>query len=91
VFEDLIPEVSDRLLHQPMQEDMPGLGQHYCVTCARYFVSDNAIQVHFKTKEHKKRFKVISKEEPYSIEEAERAGGLRAAANAPKRMRPEAS
>ena len=64
---------------------MPGLGQHYCVPCARYFVSDKAIDAHYKTKEHKKRFKICNTEEPYSIEEAERAAGLRPAANAPKR------
>jgi bud site selection protein 20 len=89
VYEDLVPAVSEKLLHQPVQEEMPGLGQHYCVTCARYFISDQAIQVHFRTKEHKKRFKVVKNEVPYSIEEAEKAGGLRAAANAPKKVRPE--
>lgn len=88
VFEDLIPEITHKLLNQPNQEDMPGLGQHYCVVCARYFISTKAIEQHLKTKEHKKRFKTIKTEEPYSIEEAERAGGLRAAKNAPKRVRP---
>ena len=88
VYEDLIPEVSHKLLNQPMQEEMPGLGQHYCVTCARYFISDQAIKMHNKTKEHKKRFKVCMTEEPYTIEEANRAGGLNPASNAPKRQRP---
>ena len=88
VYEDLLPEMTTQLLHQPMQEDKPGLGQHYCVTCARYFISEPAIQVHYKTKEHKKRFKIVSTETPYSIEEAERAGGLRAAKNAPKKQKP---
>jgi len=46
------------------------------LTCARYFVSQKAINEHFKSKEHKKRFKVTTKEKPYTIEEAERAGGL---------------
>lgn len=87
VFEDLVPEVTQALLNQPMQEELAGLGQHYCVTCARYFISENAIVLHRKTKEHKKRFKIVTKEEPYSIEEAERAGGLRPAANAPKRVK----
>ncbi|TNV86778.1 hypothetical protein FGO68_gene15383 [Halteria grandinella] len=91
VFEDLIPEITHKLLNQPAQEDMPGLGQHYCVTCARYFISSQAKLDHNKTKEHKKRFKTIQTEEPYTIEEAERAGGLRAAKNAPKRVRPAAS
>ena len=58
-----------------MDEYKPGLGQHYCLHCARYFISDSAIQTHFRTKEHKKRMKTC-KEIPYSHEEAERAGGL---------------
>jgi bud site selection protein 20 len=62
VFEDLLPEATHKLLNQPMQEDMPGLAQHYCVTCARYFISDQAIKVHYKTKEHKKRFKIVKTE-----------------------------
>ena len=38
-------------------------------------MTNEAIQMHFKTKEHKKRFKTC-KEIPYTHEEAERAGGL---------------
>ena len=34
------------------------------------------MDVHLKTKEHKKRFKVVTTEKPYSIEESERAGGV---------------
>lgn len=90
VYEDLVPELTNKLLNQPMQEEMPGLGQNYCLTCARYFVTDKAMQVHFRTKEHKKRFKIVQTVEPYTIEEAERAGGLRPASNAPKRVRPQA-
>ena len=71
-----------------MQEDKPGLGQHYCVTCARYFITDQAILVHYKTKEHKKRFKIVTTEIPYTIEEAEKAGGVMAAKNAPKKIKP---
>jgi bud site selection protein 20 len=41
-----------------------------------YFISEAAIKVHFKTKEHKKRFKIVKTEKPYTHEEAERAGGL---------------
>ena len=89
VFEDLLPEATQQLLNQAQQEDKPGLGQYYCVSCARYFISYQAIQVHYKTKEHKKRFKLVKNETPYSIEEAERAGGLMPAKNAPKKERPQ--
>ena len=75
VLDDMQPDNAEKLLNQELDEYKPGLGQHYCLHCARYFISDNAIQTHFKTKEHKKRFKTC-KEIPYSHEEAERAGGL---------------
>ena len=58
-----------------MDDEKPGLGQHYCVTCARYFISQSAQEIHNKTKEHKKRFKVCQ-DEPYTIEESERAAGM---------------
>ncbi len=39
VFEDMQPENIEKLLHQEKNEDLPGLGQFYCVTCARHFIS----------------------------------------------------
>ena len=88
VYEDLLPAVTEQLLNQPQQEDKPGLGQFFCVTCARYFISEQASKDHYKTKEHKKRIKIIKTEVPYSIEEAERAGGVMPAANAKKMIKP---
>ena len=83
VFEDMLEENTERLTHQPMQEDMPGLGQHYCVCCARYMISTLAMDSHLKTKEHKKRLKVVKTEKPYTIEESERVVGLQPAAKKP--------
>ena len=83
VFEDMLPQNTARLLNQPLQEDMPGLGQHYCIACARYFITEAAIKEHHKTKEHKKRFKIITTEKPYTAEEAERAAGLLPAVKRP--------
>ncbi|KAJ7235596.1 hypothetical protein O6H91_Y448300 [Diphasiastrum complanatum] len=40
---------------QPLDEDLPGLGQFYCLHCDRYFGSETAQNDHFKTKRHKKR------------------------------------
>lgn len=51
---------------------MPGLGQHYCIECARYFDSSQALLVHKKGKVHKRRLKNL-REEPYTQEEAEAA------------------
>mmetsp|Transcript_1449 Transcript_1449/g.2537 ORF Transcript_1449/g.2537 Transcript_1449/m.2537 type:complete len:101 (-) Transcript_1449:70-372(-) len=74
----MLPDNSEKLLNQPLDEYKPGLGQHYCLHCARHFISDVAIQNHFRTKEHKKRMKT-TKNIPYSHEEAERAAGLQPA------------
>lgn len=40
VYEDLLPEATKQLINQPVQEEVTGLAQHYCVTCARYFITD---------------------------------------------------
>lgn len=58
-----------------MDLDKPGSAQHYCLHCARYFISEQALQDHFKTKVHKRRLKALELE-PYTIEESERAAGL---------------
>lgn len=58
-----------------MDLDLPGSAQHYCIHCARYFIDDQALNEHFKTKVHKRRLKALELE-PYSIEESERAAGL---------------
>ncbi|KAK2106221.1 hypothetical protein P7K49_015735 [Saguinus oedipus] len=55
--------------------DLPGGGLHRCLACARYFVDSANLKTHFRSKDHKKRLKQLSVE-PYSQEEAERAGGM---------------
>jgi bud site selection protein 20 len=57
------------------KEDVPGGGLHYCLFCARNFIDEANLQIHFKTKYHKKMVKRVN-EEPYSLEEAERAAGM---------------
>jgi bud site selection protein 20 len=54
--------------------DKPGLAQHYCLHCAKYFINDRAMQDHFRTKKHKLRLKALEMD-PYTIEESERAAG----------------
>ena len=34
IHEDLRPENAERLRSQAVDHDLPGLGQHYCLTCA---------------------------------------------------------
>jgi len=72
----MLPDNSKKLLNQPLQEDVAGQAQHYCLSCARHFISDKAMQQHLKTKEHKKRVKKCENEEPYTQAEAERAAGM---------------
>ncbi len=32
------------------------MGKYYCVSCHRYFIGEDVLQKHFKTKAHKRRF-----------------------------------
>lgn len=61
-------------MNQNVDLDTPGFAQFYCLHCAKYFIDDQAMQAHFKTKVHKRRMKALELE-PYSIEESERAAG----------------
>ncbi|GMM34545.1 Bud20 protein [Saccharomycopsis crataegensis] len=75
VYGDLsTPESINQLKNQPLQEDKPGLGQHYCVECAKYFQNSTALASHRKGKVHKRRLKLI-KEGPYTQLEADAAAG----------------
>ena len=38
-----------------LDEDVPGHGKNYCVTCSRYFATPSALQTHSVTKAHKRR------------------------------------
>lgn len=57
IFEEIKPENVDRTVKEltVYDEDRPGLGQFYCLTCARYFVSTDVLNQHTKSKDHKKR------------------------------------
>ena len=39
IVEDLQPEKFLRIQNPEIDENLPGLGQFYCVFCARYFVN----------------------------------------------------
>ena len=38
-----------------LDDDLPGMGQHYCLTCAKHFADESTLEVHQKTKAHKRR------------------------------------
>ncbi|QPG72710.1 hypothetical protein FOA43_000011 [Brettanomyces nanus] len=76
IFEDLSsPESIQKLKHQACDEDKPGLGQYYCVHCAKYFQDNGALAQHLKTKVHKRRVKLL-KVNPFTTLEAEAAAGF---------------
>lgn len=64
----------DEMLNQPVDFEKPGFAQNYCIHCAKYFIDEQAMKDHFRTKVHKRRLKALE-DEPYSVEEAERAAG----------------
>lgn len=55
-------------------QDLPGCGQYYCMTCARHFITQKVMEDHLTSKIHKKRVKLAA-EKPYSQEEANMAAG----------------
>ncbi|KAJ3149172.1 Bud site selection protein 20 [Geranomyces variabilis] len=59
----------------PEDADLPGMGQHYCLQCARFFTTAASLVDHYKTKIHKRRLKEL-KEGPYTQKDAEAAAGL---------------
>ncbi|CCC09489.1 hypothetical protein SMACR_03519 [Sordaria macrospora] len=56
-------------------EDLPGLGRHYCVECAKWFDMESTLVKHTKGKPHRRRLKEL-KEGPYTHKEADAAVGL---------------
>ncbi|KAH1020533.1 hypothetical protein HUJ04_010172 [Dendroctonus ponderosae] len=71
---DLKEDKAKVLLNQEVDFDKPGNDQFYCLHCARYFITSQALKEHFTTKVHKRRMKALE-EEPYTIEDSERAAG----------------
>ncbi|KAJ2221331.1 hypothetical protein H4R99_008156 [Coemansia sp. RSA 1722] len=72
---DLKPENKGRLLNQPEDEDLPGLGQHYCVECGSYYADDRSLEEHRRGRGHKRRIRDL-KDPAYTQKEAEAAAGL---------------
>ena len=38
------------------EEDLPGLGQFYCIECAKWFESEQSLVTHRKGSTHKRRY-----------------------------------
>jgi bud site selection protein 20 len=61
------------------EPDLPGGGAFLCMHCARHFVNQGALDVHYRTKAHKRQVK-RTQEEQYTQAEAEAGAGMSAAA-----------
>lgn len=69
IYDDLQPNNAYKFETMPVDEDLPGLGQHYCVHCVRYFMTDKSLGDHKRTKVHKQMVKRL-KEKPFDLKEA---------------------
>lgn len=75
IYNDLSSTESVRALkNQPLDETKPGLGQYYCVECAKYFENQISLDRHTKGKIHKRRLKDL-KQRPYTPLESEACAG----------------
>lgn len=75
-------EVKAGVVVHAVDPDLPGLGQSYCVTCARHFMDRDNLDKHCRTKPHRRRLKLVA-EEQYTQEEADRGAGMGAPDNGP--------
>jgi bud site selection protein 20 len=75
IHEDLEPEKATQYEQQEVDPDLPGLAQHYCIQCSKYFIDEKSLAEHRRGKYHKKRLRLL-KDAPYTIKEAEMAAGL---------------
>ncbi len=57
-----------------LDEDIPGLGQHYCTICARHFINDENLKTHMATRAHKRRIADVNQVQ-YTQDEAEFGAG----------------
>uniref|UniRef100_A0AC35TX47 C2H2-type domain-containing protein n=1 Tax=Rhabditophanes sp. KR3021 TaxID=114890 RepID=A0AC35TX47_9BILA len=76
IQENLLPEKREKLENQPFDEDLPGGGQFYCVSCDRHLASEKDRVNHKKGKSHKQKVKELAKGPAFTVKEAEMAGGL---------------
>eukprot|EP00933_Yihiella_yeosuensis_P082517 TRINITY_DN96424_c0_g1_i1.p1 TRINITY_DN96424_c0_g1~~TRINITY_DN96424_c0_g1_i1.p1 ORF type:complete len:112 (-),score=31.91 TRINITY_DN96424_c0_g1_i1:50-385(-) len=58
----------------PMDEDLPGMGQYYCICCTRYFATKEVLKQHEKSKLHKRRL-AKAKDDPHTQKDADAAVG----------------
>lgn len=52
--------------NMPINDELPGMGQYYCPETDRYFISEQALVEHKRTKYYKRRCKRIHTETKYT-------------------------
>ncbi|XP_031104004.1 zinc finger protein 593 [Ipomoea triloba] len=80
------PDADAQTKNMPVDEDLPGMGQYYCLHCDRYFANVTVRDEHFKTKKHRRRVKLMMGPAPHTQLDAELAAGMGMPDNGPKLM-----
>jgi len=70
------PQALPRTAKQPLDEDLPGMGQYYCVETGRWFINKQALDQHKKSRFYKMRVKELKGAKPHCQRDAEAAVGL---------------
>lgn len=74
IQDDIALLLAGKAMPGVIDEDAPGGGHHYCVACARHFITAPVLDEHLRSKVHKKRIKVVS-EQQYTQAEADAGAG----------------
>ncbi|XP_019187122.1 PREDICTED: zinc finger protein 593 [Ipomoea nil] len=80
------PDADAQTKNMPVDEDLPGMGQYYCLHCDRYFANVTVRDEHFKTKKHRRRVKLMMGPAPHTQLDADLAAGMGMPDNGPKLM-----
>lgn len=67
-----------------LDEDIPGRGKFFCISCSRYFTTERAQADHEKSKDHKRRIKELLGPRPHNQGDADWAAGMGAVDNGPE-------
>ncbi|EFA83059.1 hypothetical protein PPL_03847 [Heterostelium album PN500] len=70
VWDDVQPDKIEKASKHDIDPELPGLGQFYCVHCAKYFVAQSDLDTHLTGKKHKRRVKDL-KVKPYTVEDSQ--------------------
>eukprot|EP00727_Mastigamoeba_balamuthi_P010356 m51a1_g5943 putative zinc finger (143) ;mRNA; f:121291-121820 len=71
VHEDFNTESKrEALENQPVDPDLPGSAQFYCVPCARYFINAETLKKHTLSGPHKAMMRRLQKDRPWTTEDA---------------------